>query len=109
MKKSKKFRNECSSVLTETCRLLKENYDVSAQFFLVGSGARNFITRNGNGTYDLDYNINIIKAPKELWNDLGKLKNAVRLSLNEANGFDFSDAQDSTSVLTCLLHFKNEP
>lgn len=105
---AKKYRKECSSVLTKTCAILKKK-DISAQFTLVGSGARNLITRNGDGPYDLDYNLEIVNAPDEVWNDLHQLKETIRTALNKANGFDFSDAHDSTSVLTCLRHFKNEP
>ena len=102
------YRRECTSVLTGTCAILKRK-NISAQFTLVGSGAKNLITRNGDGPYDLDYNLEIVKAPRELWDDLNRLKDTVRIALNKANGFDFSDAHDSTSVLTCLLHFTDEP
>lgn len=105
---TKKYRKECSFVLKKTCAILKRK-GISAQFTLVGSGARNMITRNGKGPFDLDYNLEIILAPDELWKDLYRLKETVRVALNKANGFDFSDAKDSTSVLTCLLHFNNEP
>lgn len=51
---AKRYRSDCSDVLKETCKLLKKK-GISAQFSLVGSGARNMITRNGAGPYDLDY------------------------------------------------------
>ena len=52
---------------------------ISAQFSLVGSEAR-------------------------------KLKDTIRNALNKAvGGKSFSDAQDSTSCLTALLHFKDTP
>lgn len=105
---SHRYRNECSHVLTEACTLLKEK-GIIAQFTLVGSGARNLITRNGNGPYDLDYNLEIISADDAYSKDLRRLKDTVRVALNKANGFDFSDAHDSTSVLTCLLHFYDYP
>lgn len=105
---ARKYRKSCSNVLKETCTILKSK-DISAQFTLVGSGARNLITRNGNGPYDLDYNLEILKAPENLLNDPGKLKDNVRAALNKASNTQFSDAQDSTSVLTCLLYFKNRP
>ena len=68
------------------------------------------VTRNGNGPFDLDYNLEIIKAPDEYWNDLRQLKNTVRILLDKAEGLTcFSESQDSTSCLTALLHFKDEP
>ena len=89
--------------------MLKEK-GISAQFTLVGSGARNMVTRNGDGPFDLDYNLEIIKAPEEYWNDLRSLKNTIRILLDEAAGLKcFSESQDSTSCLTALLHFRDEP
>ena len=61
---AKRYRSDCSNVLKETCELLKEK-GISAQFSLVGSGARNMITRNGDGPYDLDYNLLVMKADNE--------------------------------------------
>ena len=68
------------------------------------------ITRNGEGLYDLDYNLLIMKAEERYWNDLRLLKETVRSALNRAERNEFfSDAQDSTSCLTALLHFKDTP
>ena len=106
---AKCYRSNCSDVLKKTCELLKEE-GISAQFSLVGSGARNMITRNGDGPYDLDYNLLIMKAEERYWNDLRLLKETVRNALNRAERREFfSDAQDSTSCLTALLHFKDTP
>ena len=105
---AKRYRSDCSDVLKETCELLKEK-GISAQFSLVGSGARNMITRNGDGPYDLDYNLLIMKADDE-YRDPRLLKDTIRNALNKAvGGKFFSDAQDSTSYLTALLHFKDTP
>ena len=89
--------------------MLKEK-GFSAQFTLVGSGARNMVTRNGDGPFDLDYNLEIIKAPEEYWNNLRGLKDTIRILLDKAAGLKcFSESQDSTSCLTALLHFRDEP
>jgi hypothetical protein len=90
--------------------MLKTEKDIIAQFTLVGSGARNMVTRNGNGPLDLDYNLEIIKAPDIYWNDLRKLKDTVRIYLDKASGLKcFSESQNSTVALTALLHFNDEP
>lgn len=105
----RKYRLDCSITMKKVCSKLKEK-GISSQFTLVGSGARNMITRNVNGPYDLDYNLEIIKAPNGYWKDLRYLKDTVRILLNEAAGLQcFSDSKDSTSCLTSILHFKNEP
>lgn len=105
----KRYRTDCSKILKEVCELLGEK-GISAQFTLVGSGARNMVTQNGNGPFDLDYNLEIVKAPDKYWNDLRNLKNTVRILLDKAEGLHcFSESQDSTSCLTALLHFKDEP
>ena len=105
----KRYRLDCSSVLKKVCLMLKEK-GFFAQFTLVGSGASNMVTRNGDGPFDLDYNLEIIKAPEEYWNDLRSLKNTIRILLDEAAGLKcFSESQDSTSCLTALLHFRDEP
>lgn len=106
----RRYRSDCSNTLKKLCLMLKEE-GIVAQFTLVGSGARNMVTRNGNGPFDLDYNLEIIKAPKEYWNDLRQLKNTIRIFLDRAAaGLKcFSESQDSTSCLTALLHFRDEP
>ena len=105
---AKRYRSDCSDVLKKTCELLKEE-GISAQFSLVGSGARNMITRNGEGPYDLDYNLLVMKANDE-YRDPRLLKDTIRSALNKAvGGKFFSDAQDSTSCLTALLYFKDTP
>lgn len=105
----RKYRSDCSNTLKRVCSKLMEK-GISSQFTLVGSGARNMITRNGNGPYDLDYNLEIIKAPNEYWNDLRHLKDTVRILLDEATGLQcFSESKDSTSCLTAILCFKDEP
>ena len=104
----KQYRSDCSKTLKKTCELLRAK-GISAQFSLVGSGARNMITRNGNGPYDLDYNLLVMKADNE-YRDPRLLKDTIRNALNKAvGGKFFSDAQDSTSCLTALLHFKDTP
>ena len=83
---------------------------ISAQFTLVGSGARNMVTRNGDGSFDLDYNLEITKTSEEYWNDLRHLKDTIRILLDKAEKLNcFSESQDSTSCLTALLHFKDDP
>ncbi len=68
------------------------------------------VTRNGNGPFDLDYYLEIIKAPEMYWKDLCKLKDTVRIYLDKASGLKgFSESQNSTVALTALLHFENEP
>ena len=106
---TKRYRSDCSDVLKKTCELLKEK-GISAQFSLIGSGARNMITRNGDGPYDLDYNLSIMRAEERYWSDLRLLKETVRNALNwaERNEF-FSDAQDSASCLTAILYFEKSP
>ena len=105
---AKRYRSDCSYVLKETCELLKKK-GIYTQFSLVGRGARNMITRDGNGPYDLDYNLLVMKADNE-YRDPRLLKDTIRNALNKAVGRKFfSDAQDSTSCLTALLHFKDTP
>ena len=69
---SKRYRSDCASVLTKTCEILKSK-NIIAQFSLVGSGAKNLITRNGNGPYDLDYNLVVIKADERYWKDFARV------------------------------------
>lgn len=105
----RKYRSVCSNTLKKLCYMLKKE-GIIAQFTLIGSGARNMVTRNGDGPFDLDYNLEIIKAPNAYWNDLRQLKNTVRKFLDKAAGLKcFSKSQSSTSCLTALLHFRDEP
>lgn len=99
----------CSKTLTSLCASLKEN-DIIAQPVLIGSGARNLVTRNGDGPFDLDYNLVISKMSPVYSQNLFQLKNQIMLSLNRLLGDTFfSDAKDSTSVITAILHFKDAP
>ena len=85
----RRYRSDCSDTLKQVCSMLKEK-GISAKFTLVGSGARNMVTRNGDGPFDLDYNLEIIKATDEYWKDLRHLKDTVRVMLDRATGHPHS-------------------
>lgn len=102
---TKSYRAKCSKVLNTACEVLRRD-GIKAHHVLVGSGAKNLVTRNGNAPYDLDYNLVITSADKMYLDDLHRLKETIRVTLNHANRYEFSDAHDSTSGLTCLLHSK---
>jgi len=101
------YRSYCAEILTD----LKDNLfekGINTQFVLVGSGGRNMVMRNGNGPFDLDYNLNIISMPVEYWNNLKKLKDTIRNELNYVvEDSWFSDGNDSTSVITANIIDKN--
>lgn len=107
-----RYRRDCSNTMTQLRDELNRQYDIVTQFTLVGSGshARKLVTRNGNGPFDLDYNLIIVHMPNKYWDDLGLLKETVRRTLNQIEKNEwFSDGKDSTSVITALLHFKDTP
>ncbi len=108
----KPYRGFCSNVLSELRDNLNKHYDIITQFSLVGSGSdsRNMVTANGNGPFDLDYNLQIIRMPNKNWDDLKSLKDTVRNELNKiVHDTFFSDGKDSKSVITSLLHFQETP
>lgn len=94
-----KMRSDCGEMMQELCHVLKETYAISANFYLVGSGAKNLIMQNENNPIDLDYNLEIVKC--EDFSDCREIKESVRKAFNTVlknNGL--SDCQDSTAVLT---------
>lgn len=106
----KPYRTYCTKVLTDLRELLHDEQEIKTEFYLVGSGAKNLVTRDGNGPFDLDYNLRILEMPNRYWNDLKLLKDTVRDTLNRiVKDTLFSDGHDSTSVITSNLVLKNAP
>lgn len=94
-----RMRNLCGNIMQDLCHTLKEEYDIGATFYLVGSGARNLITQNADEPIDLDYNLEITKCA--YLNNCSQIKEAVGKSFNKVlNKRGWSDCQDSTSSLT---------
>ena len=78
-------------------------------FFLIGSGAHNLVTKDGvDGSFDLDYNFVIQKDKKGLKNNPKKVKELFIEAFNKSNqGLQFKPANNSTSVITSRLVYDN--
>lgn len=50
------------NIMKNLCHLLKEEFNISANFYKVGSGKENLITIIGNRPLDLDFNLEIVKC-----------------------------------------------
>lgn len=99
-----RYDHKCRKILEELRQVLREEYGIDSQISLVGSGARNMVTRNGNGPFDLDYNLILQSYPKEFDHDLGRLKRVIRETLTSiSRGVNFFRGKDSRSVVTMLL------
>lgn len=93
------IRNLCGEMMQDLCHHLKEDYDISAIFYLVGSGARNLIVQNASLPIDLDYNLEIVRC--ENYEDCRFIKECARKSFNKTlHEHGWGDCDDSTSSLT---------
>lgn len=89
----------CGEIMQDFCHYLKEDYDIGAVFYLVGSGAKNLIVQNASLPIDLDYNLEIVRC--EDYEDCRNLKECARKSFNKAlNEHGWRNCEDSTSSLT---------
>ena len=94
-----KMRRLSGEIMQRLCHYLKEDHDIGASFYLVGSGARNLILQNESNPVDLDYNLEIVRC--EDFDDCRYLKECARKSFNKAlNEHQLRDCEDSTSSLT---------
>lgn len=107
LKKVKSYRKLCIQILTKLQQLLKDKLGLKSQIFLIGSGSVKLVTQNGNGPFDLDYNLTISNLSEVFDDNPKKLKEFIKLSLDTLirdEGLNFSDGKDSTSVLTYIIH-----
>lgn len=94
-----RMRSLCGEIMQDLCHTLKSEYDISASFYLVGSGAKNLIMQNASGPIDLDYNLEIIKIDD--FEDCRYIKECVKKAFNKVlRGYRLRDCEDSTSSLT---------
>lgn len=100
-----RMRNLCGGIMQDFCHCLKEDYDIGAVFFLVGSGARNLIVQNASLPIDLDYNLEIVRCGD--FEDCRGIKECARKTFNKVlNEYGLGDCEDSTSSLTTgKIHF----
>ena len=93
-----RMRRLAGKIMQSLCHRLKVEYDIGANFKLVGSGGRNLILQNADEPVDLDYNLEILRYQDI--NNGWELKEGVRKAFNEVlNEHRFGDCQDSTSCL----------
>lgn len=93
-----RMRRLAGEIMQSLCHRLKVEYDIGANFKLVGSGGSNLILQNADEPVDLDYNLEILKCHDI--NNGQELKEDIRKAFNEVlNEYRFGDCQDSTSCL----------
>lgn len=94
-----RMRSLCGGIMQDFCHYLKEDYDIGATFYLVGSGSRKLIVQNASLPIDLDYNLEIVRC--EDYEDCRTIKECARKSFNKAlNEHGWRNCEDSTSSLT---------
>ena len=96
-------REELESIIHRAQKFMKENFDTTFQYRLIGSGKRHLITRvkGGNGGYDFDYNL-ILQAPEKGYCYKAKVvKEQFLQAFNYAvKGTPYKFPEDSTSAVT---------
>ena len=53
----RRAQSDSSRMLKRVEELLRKEYKINSQIFLVGSGAKNMVTQNENESIDFDYNL----------------------------------------------------
>lgn len=101
------YKAYCSDVLNRLKMKLEKEYGIRSYVTLIGSGAKNMVTRNGKGAFDLDYNLVFTFVPQEYEKSPDYLKNRSREILNSLVDKRFKPGKDSTSSIKYLVHAKD--
>jgi len=100
-----RMKTLCSDLVNQLVQSINASGEMEVRAYLVGSGARNMFTQNGNNPVDLDYNLEVIDCDD--FKRGREIKMFVQKCFNEVlqrNGLD--DCHDSTSALTTgKIHF----
>ena len=92
----RRAQSTSSRMLKKVEELLRKEYKINSQIFLVGSGARNMVTQNETESIDFDYNLNIISCPD--WEKPRSIKESVRKVMNQImTNEGLGTVNDSTS------------
>lgn len=105
----KRMRKSCGEIMQDLCHTLKQEYDIGAQFYLIGSGDEKLILQNASEPIDLDYNLEIVRCAD--FDDCRHIKECVRKAFNMVlRNYGLRDCQDSTSSLTTYkMYFQDMP
>ncbi len=102
-----RLKRHCGKIMQCFCHILNEEFDIGANFYLVGSGAKNLIMQNELNPIDLDYNLEIVRC--EDFEDCRHLKECSQKAFNLAlRQFGWGDCKDSTSSLTTEKRYFTE-
>lgn len=97
----KRLKSTCCDIVNQLVQSINNDSVMAVKACLVGSGAKNLITQNGNEPIDLDYNLCIVSAESINILDGHEVKEYVRKQFNKVlNANGWGDCQDSTSALT---------
>ncbi len=97
-----KMRELAGGIMQNLCHVLKEDYDIGSNFYLVGSGARNLIMQNATEPVDLDYDLEIVRC--EDFEDCRYIKECVRKAFNKSlKIYNLRDCEDSTSSFSSKI------
>ena len=105
----RRAQSASSRMLKKVEELLRKEYKINSQIFLVGSGAGKRVTKNERESIDFDYNLNIISCPD--WEKPRSIKESVRKAMNRIMTNErLGTVDDSTSCLTTkTISFKDSP
>lgn len=104
-------RNKLEQIIKRTQSEMRQNYGLTFQFHLIGSGKRHLITRikDGNNGYDFDYNL-ILSAPSDGYRYNAKIikQNFMTALKTALRGTEYSFPKDSTSSITIKVIDKDK-
>ena len=97
-----KMRKLSGEIMQRVCHYLKEDYDIGASFYLVGSGARNLILQNENNPVDLDYNLEIVRC--EDFEDCRHLDTNCNWLCTAFKVWSYRCTEDSELIFFCRFY-----
>lgn len=104
----------CTDVLHDVQRDIKSYFTFDIR--LIGSGEKRLVLQNGNGSFDLDYNLIIKKDKQDMINNPEQIKkifiasfnNILKRYIKNFQKFDERSVKNSTSVITVNLKNNND-